>query len=148
MDAKKARTLEFRVSIRSVVLVVAVLAVLIVPVTWSVRQSRLTQEALDRARAAERTAVQAQTNAEEARDQVRGKAKTLRDEAIQRAARQDPKDAERVRQIYAELDTLMQIQERIQEDLRGLRRQTPKPTAATKENPRPEPKSDPGTGSP
>ena len=46
MDAEKARKSGFRISIRSLILAIAVLVFLSVAVMWSVRQSRLTQEAL------------------------------------------------------------------------------------------------------
>ncbi len=149
MDAKEARTVGFRMSMRSVVLAMVVLAVVIVPMAWSVRQSRLAQEALERAANTERAAREAQGNTVEAPRPLRGKAKILQDEALKRAAHRDPKDAERVGRLYSELDSLMNIQDRIEADLHALRRQMAAPPAAgTNMTPRAEPKTDPGTGSP
>jgi hypothetical protein len=126
MDGGKARKLGFPVSIRSLILVIAVPALLIVPVAWGVRQSRRTQNAPSRANAAEAAATQAQANAEPARDQVQ----SLRDDAVRRAARHDPKnDAERVRQLAEEINGLARIQDRVQEDLYRLRARTMKPTS-------------------
>ncbi len=149
MDAEKARKVGFRISIRSVILAVAVVAVLSVPVAWSVRQSRLTQEALRRAISAERAATQAQANTAEAPKPLRGLAKVLRDEAIKRAAHRGARDAQRVHELSQEIDSLLQVQDRIQEDLRGLRREMPKPPAAAATvNPHPELKPHPDAGSP
>ena len=121
MDGGKARKLGFHVSIRSLILVIAVLALLIVPVAWSVRQSWRAQDALTRAIAAEKAATQAQADAEPAGV----KRQSLRDEAVRRAARRDPKaDAERSRQLVEEIDGLTRIQERIREDLYKLQSRT------------------------
>lgn len=128
MDGGKARRLGFPVSIRSLILVIAAPALLIVLVAWGVRQSRRTQNAPARANAAEAAATQAQANAEPARDQVQ----SLRDDAVRRAARRDPKDdAERVRQLAEEINGLARIQDRVQEDLYRLRARTMKPAAPT-----------------
>jgi type II secretory pathway pseudopilin PulG len=145
MDAQGARKPGLRISIRSLIVAIAVLAVLSVAVAWSVQQSRLTQEALQRAVAAERAVMQAHANTAGAPKPLRGLAKVLRDEALKRAAHRDPKDAERVRELSGEIDSLMQIQE----DLRGLRRTMPKPaSAAAAVNSRPELRPDPDAGSP
>jgi hypothetical protein len=112
------------------VLASVVLAVLTGTVAWGIRQARLAREALDRAVAAERAATQAQASPDQSSGPLRGKAEILRDEALQRAARRDPKaEAERIRKLYEEIDTLMHIQDGIQQDLRGLRRQMPGPAA-------------------
>jgi hypothetical protein len=124
MDVGKARKLEFRISIRSLILVIAVVAVLLVPVAWSIRQSHLTQNALAQALAAEKAANRDRGDAE----QAKGKLKVLRDEAIQRAARRDPnEEAERSRQLAEEIDSLSRIHERIQEDLYRTKAKTAKP---------------------
>ncbi len=148
MDAENGGKAKFRISSRSMMLALGVLTVLTVSVVWSVRQSRLTQEALHRAVAAEQAATQAQANTAEPHHPLRGRAKILRDEALQRAARRSPKDVERVGHLYQELDSLMQIQNRIQQDLQTLRRQRPKPDAAATGNTRPVPGSDPAAGLP
>lgn len=125
MDGEKASMLAFRVSIRSLLPVLAALVVLFVPVAWSIRQSRAMQDALTRAIAAEKAATQAQANAEQARDQVQGKPSALRDAALRRAARRDPKeDAERTRQLAEEIDALSRIEDRIQEDLYRIKAKT------------------------
>ena len=103
MDGGKARTLEIHISKRSLILVIAVLAALIVPVAWSIRQSYSMRNELNRAIAAE----QAKADAEQSRNQAQGKLKVLRDEAIQRAARRDPKvEDERARQLAEEIENL------------------------------------------
>ena len=147
MDAVNGSKMGFRISSRSMILAVVVVAVLTLSVAWSVQQSRLTHEAMDRALAAERAAAQAQANAVESQRPLHGKAKILRDEALRRAARRDPKDDERVRQLYSELDALMQVQDRIQQDIHTFRGQRSRPAAATG-YPRSGLRLDPGTGSP
>jgi hypothetical protein len=140
MDGGKARKLEFRISSRSLILVIAVVAVLLVPVAWSIRQSQLTQNALAQALAAEKAANRDRADAE----QAKGKLKILRDEAIQRAARRDPnEEAERSRQLAEEIDSLTQVHERIQEDLYRTKAKTaksakpaPPPTLDTLRDPR------------
>ena len=92
--------------------------------------------------------MKAQANTAEAPKPLRGLAKVLRDEAIKRAAHRSPREAERVRELSEEINSLMQVQERIQEDLRSLPRQMPKPAAAAAVNPRPEQKPHPDAGSP
>jgi hypothetical protein len=152
MDGGKARKLGFPVSIRSLILVIAVPALLIVPVAWGVLQSRRTHNAPARANAAEAAATQAQANAEPARDQVQ----SLRDDAVRRAARRDPKnDAERVRQLAEEINGLARIQDRVQEDLYRLRARTMKsaspPTLDALRDPRNavrEPRDESEAGSP
>ena len=124
MDGGKARTLEIHISKRSLILVIAVLAALIVPVAWSIRQSYSMRNELNRAIAAE----QAKADAEQSRNQAQGKLKVLRDEAIQRAARRDPKvEDERARQLAEEIENLTRIHDRIQEDLYRIKAKTAKP---------------------
>jgi hypothetical protein len=152
MDAGKARKLGFYVSIRSLVLVIAVLALLIVPVAWSLRQSRHAESGPARGTAAETAADPVAENAEPAQGQRR----SLRDEAVKRAARRDRKaDAERTRQLTEEINGLTQIQGRIQEDLYKLKSRTMTPAAPPTldalRDPRNavrEPKEDPDAGSP
>jgi len=126
MDGGKARKLGIPDSIRSRILLIAILAVLMVSVAWGVRESRRAQDALTRAVAAEKAATQAQTEAEPAP----GKLRSLRDEAVRRVARRDRKaDAERSRQLAEEINGLTRIQERIQSDLYKIKAQTTKPAS-------------------
>ena len=119
MDGGNARKRGFPVSIRSLILVIAVFALLTVSVAWNVRQSRREQNAIARAIAAEKAATQAQANAEEAQR----KRESLRDEAVKRAARRYTKeDAERSRQLVEEIDSLTHIQAQIQEGLYKIQR--------------------------
>ena len=67
MDVGGMRTFAGRLSARSTRLAIAGCVLLAVPILWTVRQSRLTREALDRADAAEKRAAQARTDAAEAR---------------------------------------------------------------------------------
>jgi Family of unknown function (DUF6479) len=152
MDAGKTRKRGFHVSIRSLILVIAVLALLIVPVVWSVRKSRREPTPVARETAAETVATPDSAKAEPAQGQRR----SLRDEAIRRAARRDPKKAaERTRQLADEIDGLSQIQGRIQEDLYKIQARTKTPAAPPTldalrdpRNATREPKDDPDTGSP
>lgn len=123
MDVGIARMLDFRISIRSLTLVVAILAVSIVTVAWSIRQSRRTRDAATQAIAADKAAAEERAEAE----RVRGKLQILRDEAIKRAANRDPEEeAERSRQLAEEIEGLSRIKERIQEDLYRIRARTTK----------------------
>jgi hypothetical protein len=114
------------ISIRSVMLALGVGALLLIPTLWNVRQARLTQEAMDRATAAAQAAARAQADLERDRDQAQAKPQPPRDDAVARAARRDPNGAQRVRQLYQEIETLSRIQEHIQEDLQNLRSQSMK----------------------
>ena len=119
MDVWRTRTFAIRISIRSVMLAVVAGALVLFFLIGNLRQSRLAQEALTRARAAEQAAARAQADAERAWAQAETQAP--KDAAVRRTSRRDPKDAERVRQLYEEINSLSRIQERIQDDLHGLR---------------------------
>ncbi len=84
-------------------------------VGWSVRQERMAREALDRAARAEKAAANAQSAAEIARDQLRGKAPL--DSALQRTKHQDPEQIQRVEQLYQEIEALNQARERVDQSL-------------------------------
>ena len=132
MDGGRARKLVFRISIRSGMLIIAVCALLLMPVIWTIRQSWLMQKALDRAIAAEQAAARAQAEAEQARAQVPVEERPAKDPAVARAARRhprDPKDAERVHQLYREIDSLTRIQEKVGTELQGLRARSTKGAA-------------------
>ena len=119
MDVWRTRTFAIRISTRSGLLALAACALLVFFIISNLRQSRLAQEALARASAAEQAAARAQADAE----RVRAQTEPLppKDAALRRTARRDPKDAERVRQLYEEINSLSRIQERIQGDLSNLR---------------------------
>ena len=119
MNVWRTRTFAIRGPIRTVLLTIAGGACLLTVLIGHFRQSRLTQEALARARAAEQAAARAQADAERARAQT--ESPPPKDAAVRRTSRQDPKDAERVRQLYEEINGLSRIQERIQGDLHNLR---------------------------
>jgi hypothetical protein len=123
MDGEGIRVPVIRISTRSLMLVAAVCVPLLLVGLWSVRQSRLAQEALARALAAERAAARAAAEAERVRTQLQGP--PARDGAVARASRhRDAKEVERVRQLYNELNSLSRIQEHIADDLRGPRDRT------------------------
>lgn len=89
----------------------AVVLAVVGAVGWSVRQDRMAHEALDRAARAEKAAADAQSAAEVARDQLRGKAPL--DPALRRTRHQDPQQVQRVEQLYQEIDTLSHARERV-----------------------------------
>jgi hypothetical protein len=117
----RTRTFAIRSPIRTVLLTLAASAFLLTILIGNFRQSQLTQEALARARAAEQAAARAQADAERVRAQT--EPPPPKDGAVRRTSRQDPKDAERVRQLYEEINSLSRMQERIQGDLHNLRTQ-------------------------
>jgi hypothetical protein len=128
------RTFTVRISIRSMALGVVACALLLIFLIGSLRQSRLAREALARANAAEQAAARGRADADRAWAQAEAPPGPAKVGAVRRAVRRrDPKDAERVRQLYEEINGLSRIQERIQEDLAGLRRraaQAPAPAGA------------------
>ncbi len=93
----------------------AVVLAVIGAVGWSVRQDQMAREALDRAARAEKAAANAQSAAEIARDQLRGKAPL--DSALRRTKHQDPEQIQRVEQLYQEIDALSQARERVDQSL-------------------------------
>ena len=122
MDGEKTKKFGFPVSIRSLILVVAGSALLITFVTWGFQQSRKTEDALTRAIAAEKAVADANAGPKPS-----GKLKSLRDEAIKRAANRNTKeDEERSRQLAEEIDNLSHIRDKIQEDLYRIKAQVSK----------------------
>jgi hypothetical protein len=119
MDGGRARPFAFRISIRTLMLAIAGCTLPLTLAISSARQSRLTQEALARAIAAEQAAARAQAEAEQARVQL--KKQPAKDASVVRTRHRDPKDAERLRQLYEEIEGLTRINESIQEDLLRLR---------------------------
>ena len=102
---------------------------LLIAVVWGIWQSRLSQEALARAAAAERTAAQAHAEIEQARAQIQAERRSDRDASMVRASRHtDPNEAVRVRQLYEEINNLSQIQQHIAEELQGHRGRSTKST--------------------
>jgi hypothetical protein len=124
MDVREIRELVRRPSSRSSRLVVAAALLLAVPIIWSVRQSRLTREALDRATSAEQTATQARSDVQQARAQFQGQ--PPKDPAIQRSRHDDPEEIARVKKLYEEIDNLTEFRDRVDQTLRTERFYVPK----------------------
>lgn len=82
-------------------------------VGWMVWQSRLTQEAIRRADAAEHSATQARLASEE---------RPRKDPAVRRSRHDDPEQIARMKRLYDEVDGLTRIQERVDEELSAMRR--------------------------
>ncbi len=122
MDVGGMRTFAGRLSTRSTWLAIAGCVLLTVPILWTVRQSRLTREALDRADAAEKATAQARTDVAEARAQTKTAGKPRKDPAVRRSRHNDPGEIERVKQLYEEIDSLTRIRDQVEEELSGERR--------------------------
>src|SRR5262249_7680134 len=71
LDAGVIRKFAARWATRTTARGVAAFVLLAVTIIWTLRQSRLTHQALERAAAAEKAAAQARTEAQQARAQVR-----------------------------------------------------------------------------
>lgn len=80
---------------------------------WSIRQSRLTREALDRAAAAEETAARVRSDLERSQGWLESTGRPPRDRAVRRTRHDDPREIERVNQLYAEIQGLTHARERI-----------------------------------
>jgi hypothetical protein len=94
---------------------VAACVLLMVPIAWMVRQSRLTHEALERAAAAEEAAARARLEFEQAR-----RTQPPTDPAVWRSRHDDPGEIERVKQLYEEIEDLTRRHEQVED---GLSRQ-------------------------
>jgi hypothetical protein len=116
-----------RIRTRPAQLRVAGCLLLAVFLIWTVRQSWRTQEAIDRAAAAEKAADQARTDAEQAHAQLQGQGRPRKDPAIRRSHHDDPEEIARVKQLREEIDDLMRIEERVEDVLA-----TPRPSVAKK----------------
>lgn len=130
MDVGEIRDLVRRPSRRSARLGVAVCLVLAVAIAWSVRQSRLTREALDRATAAEQAAAAVRTDVEQARAQFEGRGRPPKDPAIRRSRHDDPREIDRVQQLYQEIDGLNHLRDRVDQALTTDRVYTPRQPSA------------------
>jgi hypothetical protein len=130
MDVGGIRDRMRRPSGRSARLFIAAGLLLAVPLIWSVRQSRLTREALDRAVAAERAASQARTDVEQARAQLRGQDSPPRDPAIRRSRHDGPREIERVRELYQEIEGLTELRDQVEQSLQNDRLYVPKKGAS------------------
>ncbi|HLH29407.1 MAG TPA: hypothetical protein VKW77_10845 [Acidimicrobiales bacterium] len=113
MDTGAIRKFMARRSARATGLGVAVCVLLAVPIAWMAQQSRTAREALERASAAEQAAAQARADLE----QARGPARPPRDPAVRRSRHDDPREIERVKQLYAEVESLSEMQQRIDDTL-------------------------------
>jgi hypothetical protein len=117
------RKFPVRISTRTARLAIVGCVLVAAPVVWTVRQSRLTRDALRRATVAEEAAAQAQLGTG---------GKPRKDPAVRRSRHDDPQEVARVKALYEEIDTLSRIQERVEDDLTVMRRITAKqPAAAT-----------------
>ncbi len=119
MDVERMWKFAGRPSPRSMLAGAAICLLLAVPVIW---HSRLTREALDRAAAAEKAAAEVRSDFERSHARFQGKGQPLQDAAVRRSRHDDPKEIDRVRQLYAEIEGLSQIQERI-DSRRGRERE-------------------------
>ena len=128
MDIAEIRDLVRRPPSRSTRLGIAACLLLAAFIIWSVRQSRLTREALDRATAAEQTAAQARSDLEQA--QLRGAGRAARDPAVRRSQHDDPAQIERVKQLHQEIESLTQIREQVDEKARIDRMRAEQKSAA------------------
>ncbi len=124
MDVGEIRDLVRRPSRRALWWGVAAGVLLIVPIAWSVRQSRLTNEALERAVAAEKKAAQALSDMDLARARLRGDAP--RDPSVRRSRHDDPAEIARVKKLYEEIDSLTRVREDVDQTLRTERIRVPK----------------------
>jgi hypothetical protein len=126
------RKVPVRISTRTARLAIVGCVLVAAPVAWTVRQSRLTRDAVRRATVAEEAATQAQSDVQQARAQLGTGGKPRKDPGVRRSRHDDPQEIARVKALYEEIDTLTRIQERVEDDLAGLRRITPKqPATAT-----------------
>lgn len=119
MDVGEIRDLLRRPSRRAVRLGVLGAVLLGVPITWSVRQSRLTHEALERAAAAEKSAAEVRSDVDLARARLRGEAP--KDPAVRRSRHDDPREIARVKQLYEDIENLSHIREDVEQTLRTER---------------------------
>ena len=131
MDVGGIRKLTDRFSTRSARLGAAGCMFLAVSFIWTVRQTRLTQEALNRATAAEKAASQARTDVEETRAQAQAHGQPRKDAAIRRSRHDDPEEIDRVKQLYEEIDNLTRLRDKVEDDLAFTRRVSANKPAAT-----------------
>jgi hypothetical protein len=124
------RTIVGRLAARPVLAGAAACVLLAVPIIWSVRQSRMTREALDRAAAAEQAAASVRSELEQSQGRRRVRGRPVTDPAVRRSGHDDPKEIERVRQLYAEIEGLTRIQERVEQRLGDHPSMPPKRSAA------------------
>jgi hypothetical protein len=128
MDVAGMWRFASRLSSRPMLAGAAICMLLAVPVIWTVRQSRLTREALDRAAAAEKAAMEVRSDLEQGR--LPGRGRPPRDPAVRRSHHDDPEQIGRVRQLYADIDDLARFQERVDARLGGEPRTAPRQPAA------------------
>jgi small-conductance mechanosensitive channel len=117
MDVGGMRKLAARLSTRPMRIGAAACMLLAVPLIWTIRQSGLTREALDRAAAAERAAEKVRSDLQQSQALLQAQGLPPKDPAVRRSHHNDPKEIERVKQLYAEIDGLTRIQERLDQQL-------------------------------
>jgi hypothetical protein len=121
MNAGGRGTLRDRVSARSVLLAAAVGGAILALVGWSVRQARLTDEALSRAIAAEKAAARAQVGVDRSQAREDGQLQAKRDLGFVPAAHRPTKsDAERAKQLSDEIAGLSALQDKIENEIHDL----------------------------
>ena len=125
MDVEEIRNLVRRPSSRSKRIGIAA-CLLAVPIFWSARQAWMTQEALDRATAAEKNAAQARMDVEMTRAQIQGQGQSRKDPAIRRSRHDDPREIARVKELYEEINGLSQAGEQVDQTLRTDRLYVPR----------------------
>jgi hypothetical protein len=110
MDVRGAR--KFHVSSRSLPLIIAACAVLLVPALWVLQQSELAEQQRQRTKAAERAArLAAQAEEEQERARVQAEKKTTR-----------AKGDERIRQLIEEIAVLSREQDRLRTEISNAQR--------------------------
>jgi small-conductance mechanosensitive channel len=117
MDVGEMRKLAARLSTRPVRIGAAACMLLAVPLIWTIRQSQLTHEALNRAAAAEQAAARVRSDLQQSQARLQAQGLPPKDPAVRRSHHDDPKENERVRQLYAEIEALTRIQERLDQQL-------------------------------
>lgn len=124
MDVGEIRDLVRRPSRRAMRLGITAALLLAVPIGWSVRQSRLTNEALERAAAAEENAALARSDVDLARARLRGEAP--KDPWVRRSRHDDPREIARVKKLYEEIENFSQIRDDVDQTLRTERIYVPR----------------------
>jgi hypothetical protein len=139
MHIEGIRAFAARISTRSARLAIAGCVLVAVPLVWTVRQSWLTDRALERAAAAEKSAAQARMDVEQSRAQIQAEGKPRKDPAVRRSRHDDAAEIARVKQLYEEIDNLSRIQDRVADELTVMRRFTARRAAAAAATARPAP---------
>jgi hypothetical protein len=122
MDDRMIRQSVDRISARPIRLGIAVCAIVVVAILWTVRQSRLTHDALARAAAAEQAAAGARAVLEQVRLELQNEEGAPTDSALRRSRHDDQKQIERVKKLYEEIDGLSRAREWTEDAFHRTRR--------------------------